>query len=127
MSSVTMFFYGQVWFSVCLYCKLSYIYTFYKLAVSGKFNLKCERTTRLIGLGGLSSCPFRNCFLGSQEQSYSNLNSGWSLAWDHFHGLIANPCGIIGRVVADVVIGVLEIVQAPMPIIVRLTKHCKTL
>ena len=28
-----------------------------------------------------------------QEQSYSSLNSGQSLAWDHFNGDIADPCG----------------------------------
>ena len=34
-----------------------------------------------------------------QEQSYSSLHSrsGWSLAWDHFHGVIANPCGVVSR------------------------------
>ena len=37
-----------------------------------------------------------------QEQSYSSLNSGWSLAWGHFRGnidnpfcIIANCCGVI--------------------------------
>ena len=29
------------------------------------------------------------------EQSYSSVHSGWNLAWDHFHGDIADPCGII--------------------------------
>ena len=28
-----------------------------------------------------------------QEQSYSSLHSGWSLAWDHLHGTIADPSG----------------------------------
>ena len=27
-----------------------------------------------------------------QEQSYSSLHSGLSLAWEHFHDIIANPC-----------------------------------
>ena len=30
-----------------------------------------------------------------QEQSYSSLHSGWSLAWDHFRGDINDPCGVI--------------------------------
>ena len=30
-----------------------------------------------------------------QEQSYSSLHSGWSLAGDHFHGDIKDPCGVI--------------------------------
>ena len=39
-----------------------------------------------------------------QEQSYSSLNSGWSLAWDHFRSDIADPCCVIAnfcRVIAD--------------------------
>ena len=30
-----------------------------------------------------------------QEQSYSSLHSGQSLAWDHFRGNIDDPCGVI--------------------------------
>ena len=30
-----------------------------------------------------------------QEQSYSSLHSGQSLAWDHVRGDIDNPCGAI--------------------------------
>ena len=30
-----------------------------------------------------------------QEQSYSSLHSGWSLAWDHVRGDIDDPCGVI--------------------------------
>ena len=41
-----------------------------------------------------------------QEQSYSSLHSGQSLAWDHvrgdpcgaiadFYGVIADPCGVV--------------------------------
>ena len=30
-----------------------------------------------------------------QEQSYSSLDSGWSLAWDHFRGDIDDPCCMI--------------------------------
>ena len=30
-----------------------------------------------------------------QEQSYSHLHSGQSLAWDHFLGDIADPCSVI--------------------------------
>ena len=39
-----------------------------------------------------------------QEQSYSSLHSGQSLAWDHFRGDINNPCGVIAdpyRVITD--------------------------
>ena len=28
-----------------------------------------------------------------QEQSNSSLHSAWSLAWDHFRGIIADPFG----------------------------------
>ena len=50
------------------------------------------------------------CHLGAplefvfQEQSYSSLHSGWSYAWDHFCGDIADPCGVIADfcgVIAD--------------------------
>ena len=40
----------------------------------------------------------------SQEQSYSSLHSGRSLAWDHFRGDIDDPCGVIADpcgVIAD--------------------------
>ena len=39
-----------------------------------------------------------------QEQSYSSLHSGRSLAWDHVHGDIDDPCGAIADfcgVIAD--------------------------
>ena len=39
-----------------------------------------------------------------QEQSYSSLHSGWSLAWDHVRGDIDDPCGAIAdfcRVIAE--------------------------
>ena len=32
-----------------------------------------------------------------QEQSYFSLHSGQSLAWDHFHGIIANPSIVIAN------------------------------
>ena len=32
-----------------------------------------------------------------QEQSYSSLHSGWSSAWDHVRGTIADFCGVIGN------------------------------
>ena len=32
-----------------------------------------------------------------QEQSYSSLHSGRSLAWDHFCGDIDDPCGVIAN------------------------------
>ena len=39
-----------------------------------------------------------------QEQSYSSLYSGWSLAWDYFRSDIDDPCGVIAdfcRVITD--------------------------
>ena len=39
-----------------------------------------------------------------QEQSYSSLHSGWSLAWNHVRGDIDDPCGAIAdfcRIIAD--------------------------
>ena len=39
-----------------------------------------------------------------QEQSYSTLHSGQSLAWDHVRGDIDDPCGVIADfcgVIAD--------------------------
>ena len=39
-----------------------------------------------------------------QEQSYSSLHSGRSLAWDHVRGDIDDPCGAIAdfcEVIAD--------------------------
>ena len=39
-----------------------------------------------------------------QEQSYSSLHSGRSLAWDHIRGDIDDPCGAIADfcgVIAD--------------------------
>ena len=35
-----------------------------------------------------------------QKQSYSSCHSGQSLAWDHFQGVITNPCSIIAIPVA---------------------------
>ena len=32
-----------------------------------------------------------------QEQNYSCLHSGQSLAWDHFRGDIDDPCGVIAN------------------------------
>ena len=32
-----------------------------------------------------------------QEQSYSSLHSGRSLAWDHVFGDIDDPCGVIAN------------------------------
>ena len=78
-----------------------------------------------------------------QEQSYSSLHSGWSFAWDHFPGVIANPCGIIGDPCSTIsdYCGVIADPcddwpshdrrcgdwRSPLPIIPRLTKHCETL
>ena len=49
-----------------------------------------------------------------QEQSYSSLHSGQSLAWDHIHGDIDDPCGAIADfcgVIADFC-GVIAISEA---------------
>ena len=57
-----------------------------------------------------------------QEESYSSLHSGWSLAWDHFRILIDDPCGNWQLPMQR-----MEIV--PVPIIAWLTKHvnhCET-
>ena len=68
-----------------------------------------------------------------QEQSYSRLHSGRSLAWDHIRGDINDPCGIIADfcgVIADpcgVVVISEAVAGAAMPIVARLTKHRKTL
>ena len=60
-----------------------------------------------------------------QEQSYSSLHSGRSLAWDHVRGDIDNSCGAIAdfcEVVADPCGA-----DAAMAFIARLAKHHKTL
>ena len=70
-----------------------------------------------------------------QEQSYSSLHSGRSLAWDHFHSDIDDPCDIIANfcgVIADPcgVVAIPEVIsshRSVMPITARLTKHHKTL
>ena len=46
-----------------------------------------------------------------QELSYSSLHSGWSLAWDHFCGNIANPCDIIANFYS--VMAIPEVIQRP--------------
>ena len=79
-----------------------------------------------------------------QEQSYSSLNSGRSLAWDHVRGDIDDPCGAIANfcgVIADFC-GVIAVLCGPAalsrslrrsaaadaatPIVARLAKHHKT-
>ena len=63
-----------------------------------------------------------------QEQSYSRLHSGWSLALDHFRGDIDDPCCIIadfrgviadpcGVVVIPEAIGGSAVADAAMPIV----------
>ena len=73
-----------------------------------------------------------------QEQSYSSLHSGRSLAWDHVRGDIDDPCGAIAdfcRVIADPC-GPAALTRslrrsaaadAATPIVARLAKHHKTL
>ena len=64
-----------------------------------------------------------------QEQSYSSLHSGRSLAWDHdpcgaiadFCGVIDDPCGVV------VIQRRSAAADAATPIVVRLAKHHKTL
>ena len=87
-----------------------------------------------------------------QEQNYSCLHSGQSLAWDHFRGDIDDPCGVIANfcgvmtdpcgviadpcgVIADPcgvvaipeVTGSRAVADAATPIVARLAKHHKTL
>ena len=73
-----------------------------------------------------------------QEQSYSSLHSGWSLAWDHIRGDIDDPCGAIADfcgVIADPcgVVAIPEAIggragtDAATSIVARLAKHHKTL
>ena len=73
-----------------------------------------------------------------QEQSYSSLHSGWSLAWDHVRGdiddpygaiadlcgVIADPCGVVAIPMA--IDGRMD-AGAATPIVARLAKHHKTL
>ena len=80
-----------------------------------------------------------------QEQSYSSLHSGRSLARDHVRGDIDDPCGVIADfcgVIADFcgviadpcgVVAIPEAIGGPAdadaatPIVARLAKHHKTL
>ena len=69
-----------------------------------------------------------------QEQSYSSLHSGRSLAWDHVRGDTDDPCGAIADfcgVVADfcgaVAIGGRAGADATTLFVARLAKHHKTL
>ena len=76
-----------------------------------------------------------------QEQSYSSLHSGRSLACDHFCGDIDDPCGVIadfcgviagfcGVIAYPCGVGAIpEAIGAPSrsPIVARLAKHHKTL
>ena len=73
-----------------------------------------------------------------QKQSYSNLHSRRSLAWDHFLSDIDDPCVVIANfcgVIADPcgVVAIPEAIEgravdaAAMPIVALFTKHLKTL
>ena len=73
-----------------------------------------------------------------QEQSYSNLHSGRSIAWDHIRGDIDNPCGAIadfcgviadpcGIVAIPEAIGCRAVADAATPFVAQLVKHHKTL
>ena len=71
-----------------------------------------------------------------QEQSYSSLHSGRSLAWDHVHGDIDDPCGAIADfcgvvadfcgVVADPCGAAAIGARAATPFVARLAKRHKT-
>ena len=62
----------------------------------------------------MMEAPFGNCY---QEQSYSKQQLGWSLAWDHFHRVIANPCGSLTS----------RMFWNSCEILKTFMKHCKTL
>ena len=73
-----------------------------------------------------------------QEQSYSSLHSGQSLAWDNICGHIDDPCGVIAdfwEVIADPcslvaipeAIGGRAVADAAPPIVGRHAKHHKIL
>ena len=70
-----------------------------------------------------------------QEQSYSSLHSGRSLAWDHVRGDIDDSCGAIADfcgVVADpggafAIVGRAGADAAATAFVARLAKHHKTL
>ena len=83
----------------------------------------------------LWSAPLEFLF---QEQSYSSLHLGQSLAWNHVsidivdpYGAIADFCGVIadscGVVAIPEAIGGCAVADTTMPIIVQLAKHHKTL
>ena len=59
-----------------------------------------------------------------QEQSYSSLHSGWSLAWDHVRGDIDDFCGVIA--IPEVIDGRAG-TDAATPIVAQLAKHHITL
>ena len=69
-----------------------------------------------------------------QEQSYSSLHSGRSLACDHFRCDIDDPCGVIADFCGVIaypcgVDAIPEAIGAPArsPIVAQLAKHHKTL
>ena len=85
------------------------------------------------------TCPPLEFFF--QEQSYSRLHSGWSLAWDHvrgdindscgaiadFCGVVADFCGVVANPYGDFAIGGSAGADAATAFIARLAKHHKTL
>ena len=62
-----------------------------------------------------------------QEQSYSGLHSGQSLAWDPFYSDITIPAAIGGRVVTDVAIGECRRWCRSLCNSLNIVKHCETL
>ena len=62
-----------------------------------------------------------------QEQSYSSLHSGRSLAWDHVRGDIDNSCGVVADPCGAFAIGGRAGADAATAFVARLTKYHKTL
>ena len=80
-----------------LLCQLVYQHPTNKVKYIFKYEIidKCSTTVNV------PSPPLEFFF---QEQSYSSLHSGWSLAWDHVRSDIDDPCGTIADfcgVIAD--------------------------
>ena len=94
---------------------------------------------RVIIIPVFHTCTHTSLEIVFQEQSYSSLHSGRSLAWDHFcgdiadsYGVIPNFCSIIAdpcSVIADPcgVVLIPETSQSLWQLVAQLAKHRKTL